>query len=243
GILLYGPPGTGKTLVARAIANEVKSNVIVVKGPELLSKWFAESARIIRDLFRRAQQLAPCIVFFDEIDALTPKRGGGSHSQGSHERDRIINQLLSLLDGIEITRGVFVIGSTNRPDVIDPAFLRPGRFDRLILVPVPDLRTRAQILRVQTRDMHLKDVDLETIARRTENYTGADLQNLCREAGIAALRSNFESRVVTADDFDKALSATRPSVGPDVIQYYRRLEKEMQNHRVMDYVRFQGEFR
>ncbi|MHA1330336.1 MAG: AAA family ATPase, partial [Candidatus Hodarchaeales archaeon] len=138
GVLLYGPPGTGKTMLAKALAKEIQANFIVVKGPELLSKWFSESARMVREMFNRARQLSPCIVFFDEIDAIATRRGGGFSSSSSRERDRIINQLLASLDGVEKLEGVFVIGATNRPDSIDPALLRPGRLDRLIYVPVPD---------------------------------------------------------------------------------------------------------
>ena len=244
GALLYGPPGTGKTLLAKAIANEVKANFLIVIGPDLLSKWFSESARIIRELFRRARQLAPCIIFFDEIDALVPKRGGGNgSSNASHERDRIINQLLALLDGIETMKGVFVLGATNRPDVIDPALLRPGRLDRLLFVSAPTTNERLKILQVHTKNMHLDpDVDLQQIALKTENFTGADLEKLCREAGLSTLRKNFAARVVTAINFQESLSICHASITPEILNYYKELEHEMSNQRVMEYIRQPQEF-
>ncbi|MFV2016104.1 MAG: AAA family ATPase, partial [Candidatus Heimdallarchaeota archaeon] len=175
GVLLYGPPGTGKTLVAKAIANQIRSNFLVVKGPELLSKWFSESPRMIRDLFKKARQLAPCIVFFDELDALAPPRSSGTGSGGGQERDRVINQLLATLDGIDTIKGVFVIGATNRPNAIDPALLRPGRIDRLIYVSIPNEDERLQILKVHTKSNPLhNDVDLKKLAQLIPRYTGAD---------------------------------------------------------------------
>ncbi|UCE13961.1 MAG: AAA family ATPase [Candidatus Heimdallarchaeota archaeon] len=238
GVLLYGPPGTGKTLLAKALANEIQANFLVVKGPELLSKWFAESARQIRTLFRRARQLAPCIIFFDEIDALAGPRGGALSTDGSRERDRVINQLLASLDGIERMRGVFVVGATNRPNAIDPALLRPGRLDRLIYIPVPDLEARIKILKVHTKTMPLaENVDLQKLAEATENFTGADLENLCREAAYAGLRRDFSSRKVTGVDFEYALSVCRPTVTPEVIRFYKIQEGEMKKHRTLEYTR------
>ncbi|WP_455464508.1 AAA family ATPase [Candidatus Hodarchaeum mangrovi] len=243
GVLLYGPPGTGKTLLAKALANEIQANFIVVKGPELLSKWFSESARLIRDLFKRARQLAPCIVFFDEIDAIATHRGGSFPSEGSRERDRIINQLLASLDGVEKLNGVFVVSATNRPDTIDPALLRPGRLDRLIYVPVPDDIGRLKILEVHTRRMNLeKNVDLNALAFKTENYTGADIENLCREAAFAALRKNPSIRSVSMMDFEEALDICRPSVNRDVIDYYRVQEELMKKKRTIEYSYFKEEF-
>lgn len=238
GVLLYGPPGTGKTLLAKALANEIQANFLVVKGPELLSKWFAESARLLRELFQRARQLAPCIIFFDEIDALAGPRGGALSTEGSRERDRVINQLLASLDGIERMRGVFVVGATNRPNAIDPALLRPGRLDRLIYVPVPDLEGRIKILKVHTRTMPLApSIDLQKLAEATENFTGADLENLCREAAYAGLRRDFSSREVTGDDFEQALTVCQPTVTPEVIRFYKIQEGEMKKHRTLEYTR------
>ncbi|MHA2247688.1 MAG: AAA family ATPase [Candidatus Hodarchaeales archaeon] len=244
GVLIYGPPGTGKTLLAKAMANEIQANFLVVKGPELLSKWFAESARMIRELFRRARQLAPCIIFFDEIDALAGPRGGAFSTEGSRERDRVINQLLASLDGVERMKGVFIVGATNRPNAIDPALLRPGRLDRLIYVPIPDVEARFKILEVHTRTMPLgQKVELQNLAEITKNYTGADLENLCREAAYAGLRRNFSSRMVTGADFKTALRVCRPTVTPEIIRFYKLQDGEMKKHKTIEYTRFPQEFR
>ncbi|MHA2304285.1 MAG: AAA family ATPase [Candidatus Hodarchaeales archaeon] len=243
GVLLYGPPGTGKTLLAKALANEIQANFVVVKGPELLSKWFAESARMVRDLFDRARQLAPCIIFFDEIDALATKRGGAYASSSSRERDRIINQLLASLDGVDKMKGVYVVGATNRPNAIDPALLRPGRLDRLIYVPVPDHHGRLKILKVHTRNMPVdNDVNLDQISKSAMNYTGADLENLCREAVYASLRRDSSIRIVTKDDFNTALGICRSSVNSEIIQFYQIQDGEMKKHRTSDYMKLPQEF-
>jgi len=181
GILLYGPPGTGKTLLAKAVANESEANFISIKGPEVLSKWVGESERAIREVFRKAKQAAPSIIFFDEIDAIAPIRGSGVGD--SHVTERVISQLLTEMDGLEELRGVIVIAATNRPDIIDPALLRPGRFDKLLYIPPPDLEARKEILRIHTRKKPLaEDVDLDEIAKKTEGYTGADLEAVCNTA-------------------------------------------------------------
>lgn len=243
GILLYGPPGTGKTLVAKAISNQIKANFLSVKGPELLTKWFAESPRMIRDLFKRAKQLAPCIIFFDEIDALVPLRSSGTGAGGSQERDRVINQLLATLDGMDSISGVFVIGATNRPDAIDPALLRPGRIDRLIYVPIPSVDDRLQILKVHTEKMNLSEkVDLRELAKQTTNFTGADLQNVCREAVFATLRKNFSNRIVEKDDFEHALTICKPSVSQQVIDQYNVLSKEIRKRKMTEYIKSSFEF-
>lgn len=243
GVLLYGPPGTGKTLLAKALANEIQANFLVVKGPELLSKWFAESARMVRDLFSRGKQLAPCIIFFDEIDALATKRGGAYASTSSRERDRIINQLLASLDGVDKIKGVYVVGATNRPNAIDPALLRPGRLDRLIYVPVPDPQGRFKILKVHTRNMPLDpNVNLKEISDSAVNYTGADLENLCREAAYSSLRRDQSSELVTEEDFQTALGVCRSSVNPEIIKFYQMQEGEMKKHRTSDYMKLPQEF-
>jgi transitional endoplasmic reticulum ATPase len=189
GVLLFGPPGTGKTLLAKAVANESGANFISVKGPEIFSKWVGESEKAIREIFRKARQSAPCIIFFDEIDAIAPKRG---RDLSSAVTDKVVNQLLTELDGMEEPKDVVVIAATNRPDIIDPALLRPGRLDRVILVPVPDEKARLDIFKIHTRGMNLaEDVDLEELAKKTEGYTGADIEALCREAAMLAVRESI----------------------------------------------------
>ncbi|HID40776.1 MAG TPA: AAA family ATPase, partial [Pyrodictium sp.] len=232
GILLFGPPGTGKTLLAKAAATESGANFIAVRGPEVLSKWVGESEKAIRQIFRRARQVAPTIVFFDEIDAIAPARGMRHDTSGV--TDRIVNQLLTEMDGIEPLQHVVVIAATNRPDILDPALLRPGRFDRLIYVPPPDKKARLEILRIHTRKMPLADdVDLDKIAERTGGYTGADLEAVCREAAMIAVREAFKKNkkpattVVKMEHFEKALKAVQPSLTPEDIRRYERLAKEL----------------
>jgi transitional endoplasmic reticulum ATPase len=232
GILLFGPPGTGKTLLAKAAATESGANFIAVRGPEILSKWVGESEKAIRQIFRRARQVAPAIIFFDEIDAIAPARGLRHDTSGV--TDRIVNQLLTEMDGIEPLTNVVVIAATNRPDILDPALLRPGRFDRLIYVPPPDRKARLEILKIHTRKMPLADdVDLEAIAEKTEGYTGADLEAVCREAAMIALRETFkktgkpQSVIVKMEHFEKALKAIPPSLTPEDIRRYERLAKEL----------------
>ena len=223
GILMYGPPGTGKTLLAKAVANESGANFIAVKGPELLSKWVGESEKGIREVFRKARQVAPCIIFFDEIDALAPMRG---LYEGSHVTESVVNQLLTELDGIEELRGVVVIGATNRPDLVDPGLLRPGRFDRLIPIPAPDKKTRLEILKVHTRKVPLaKDVDLKKLADMTEGFSGADLAGLAREAVMISLRENKDAKEVKMKHFKKALEKIIPSINEDMISYYENFGK------------------
>jgi len=225
GILLFGPPGCGKTLLAKAVATESGANFIAVRGPEILSKWVGESEKAIRQIFRRARQVAPAIIFFDEIDSIAPARGSRFDSGVT---DRIVNQLLTEMDGIEPLRKVVVIGATNRPDIIDPALLRPGRFDRLIYVPPPDFKARLEILKVHTRKMPLApDVNLEEIAKRTEGYTGADLAAVVREAALIALREEFRVRPVEMRHFLEALKVVTPSLSREDIEAYERMAREI----------------
>jgi transitional endoplasmic reticulum ATPase len=190
GILMYGPPGTGKTLMAKAAAHESEANFISIKGPELLSKWVGESEKGVREVFRKARQAAPCIVFFDEIDAIAPTRGVGSDS---HVTERVISQLLTELDGLEVLSNVIIIAATNRPDIIDAALLRPGRFDRLLYVPPPDREARIQILKIHTSKKPLaEDVKIDTLANHTDGYTGADIAALASAAVMLALREHIE---------------------------------------------------
>jgi transitional endoplasmic reticulum ATPase len=211
GILLYGPPGTGKTLLARAVATESEANFIAVKGPEMLSKWVGESERAVRETFRKARMAAPAIIFFDEIDAVVPMRGSGIGD--SHVTERVISQLLTELDGLEKLENVVVIAATNRPDLIDSALLRPGRFDRLVLVPAPDKKARLEIFKIHTKGMPLaKDVDLEALAAETEGYAGSDITGLCREAAMLVLRKDKKSKEVQMKYFIDAKQKVKPSI-------------------------------
>jgi len=226
GILLFGPPGTGKTLLAKAVATESQANFISVKGPEVLSKWVGESERAIREIFRKARQVAPCIIFFDEIDAIAPARGFRTGDSGV--TDRIVNQLLTEMDGITLLKGVVVIGATNRPDILDPALLRPGRFDRIVYIPPPDEKSRLEIFRVHTRKMPLADdVDLEYLAKVTEGYTGADIAAVCKEAAMNALREAGRPTKVRMEHFKKALKVVPPSLSERDIKRYEEIAKTL----------------
>lgn len=229
GILLYGPPGTGKTLLAKAVATESQANFISVKGPEFLSKWVGESERAVRETFRKAKQAAPAVVFFDEIDAIAPMRSSGAAD--SHVTERVISQILSEMDGLEPLHNVIVIAATNRPDIIDPALLRPGRFDRLIEIGPPDEEARLEILKIHTANRPLaEDVDLAEIAKRTENYSGADLAAVCSEAVMLAIREYvlagkphdeeaIKNLRVERRHFEEALKKVRPSLKDVRMQY------------------------
>ena len=263
GVLLFGPPGTGKTMLAKAVATESGANFIAVRGPEVLSKWVGESEKAIREIFRRARQTAPTVIFFDEIDSIAPMRGF-AHDSGVTER--IVNQLLAEMDGITPLNKVVVIAATNRPDILDPALLRPGRFDRLIYVPPPDKIARLEILKVHTRNVPLaEDVNLETIAEKTEGYTGADLEAVVREATMLMLREvsavceqksreactkdgkfveecynkemrncmNNFSGKVTMKHFEEALKIVSPSITKADIERYERLAKELKRSAVV----------
>jgi len=228
GVLLYGPPGTGKTLIAKAVANESRANFISIKGPEIMSKWVGESEKAIRQMFKKAKQVAPAIVFLDEIDAIAPRRGVGSDTNVT---ERVVNQLLTSMDGLEGLDGVTVIAATNRPDIVDPALLRPGRFDRLILTPIPDTPARRTILRIHTQKMPLRNVDLDYITSKTEGYVGADLENLCREAAMIALREDKDATTVEARHFEAALKSMKPSVDKDVMKQYETIGKVLETAR------------
>ncbi|MBI2075792.1 MAG: CDC48 family AAA ATPase [Candidatus Aenigmarchaeota archaeon] len=238
GVLLYGPPGCGKTLLAKAVANESGANFISVKGPELLSMWVGESERHVRDVFRRAKQVAPAIIFFDEIDALVPRRGYGTDSQVT---ERVVSQLLGEISGLEDLHDVIVIASTNRPDIIDPALLRPGRFDRQVLVPTPDEKARLEVLKVHTRGMPLaNDVNIEKLARETGGFSGADLESLAREAGMHAMRKDTEAKEVTARDFSQALKEIKPSVSEEMNQFYESMIKKRKSQKMEEEILYTG---
>jgi transitional endoplasmic reticulum ATPase len=233
GLLLYGPPGTGKTLLAKAVAHESESNFISVKGPELLNKFVGESERAVREVFRKARQASPCIIFFDEIDSVAPVRGGSIGD--AHVTERVISQFLTEMDGLEELRNVVIIAATNRPDIIDPALLRPGRFDRLLFVPPPDLEARRQIFKIHTRKTPLaEDVNLDEIAKRTDGYTGADIASVANTAVMLSLREHI-SKAKDPEDakkrakglkvakrhFDEALQKIKPMSSEELKMYER----------------------
>ncbi len=237
GILLYGPPGTGKTLLAKAVANESNANFISVKGPELLSKWVGESEKHVREMFRKARQVAPAVIFFDEIDSLAPRRGGIGDS---HVTERVVSQLLTELDGLEELKDVVVIAATNRPDMVDPALLRAGRIERHIYIPPPDKKAREEIFKIHLRGKPLdKDVDIEELAKKTEGYSGADIEAICREAGMLAIREAIkpgmskeeakkvaESIKITKKHFEEALKKVKPSLTKDDLKKYEEIVRD-----------------
>ncbi|UCD20580.1 MAG: CDC48 family AAA ATPase [archaeon] len=223
GLLLYGPPGTGKTLLARAVAKESESNFIQVKGPELLSMWVGKSEEGIRKMFRRARQVSPCIIFFDELDALASKRG---HSLGNKVTERVLNQLLAEMDGLEEINDIVILGATNRPDMLDSALLRPGRFDRILSIPVPDKAGRLEVFKVHTQGMPItKDVNLKLLAEKSQGYTGADIEAVCREAGMLALREDITSKKIKKKHLDAAMKKIGASVTLADIKKYEDIEK------------------
>jgi transitional endoplasmic reticulum ATPase len=227
GFLLYGPPGTGKTLLAKAVAREAEANFISTKSSDLLSKWYGESEQQIAKLFARARQVAPCVIFIDELDSLVPARGSGGAGE-PQVTERVVNTLLAEMDGIEEMQSVVVIGATNRPTLIDPALMRPGRLDELIYVTVPDAAGRKHILGIHTKRMPLaKDVDLADLAARTDKFTGADLEDLVRRAGLAALRQSLKSKKVTKAHFESALGETRASVTADMEKEYEKIHAQI----------------
>ena len=226
GILLFGPPGCGKTLLARAVATESEANFIAIKGPEVFSKWVGESEKAIREVFRKARMSSPAVVFFDEIDSLVPRRGSGFGDSGV--TDRVISQLLTEIDGIASLQDIVILAATNRPDIVDPAVLRPGRFDRLIYVPEPDEKGRQRIFEIHTKGMPLaKDVDLKELARMTKGYSGADIESLCREAAMIAIRRDINSKQVTFADFRQALKKIGPSISPDMENWYKGFMRQI----------------
>ena len=226
GFLLFGPPGTGKTLLAKAVAREAQANFVATKSSDLLSKWYGESEQQVSRLFARARQVAPTVIFIDEIDSLAPIRGGGLGEPAVTER--VVNTILAEMDGLEELQGVVVMAATNRPNLVDPALLRPGRFDELIYVPVPDAQGRRHILGIHTKNMPLaEDVNLDLLAERTSRFTGADLEDLTRRAGLLALRESLESEHVAMAHFERALRETRPSVTPEMEREYEDMVRTL----------------
>jgi len=286
GILIYGPPGTGKTLLAKAVAHESSANFISIKGPEVMSKWVGESEKAVRELFKKARQVAPTIVFLDELDSIAPMRGTDT---GTHVTDSVVNQLLTSIDGLESMEGVVVIGATNRPDIIDPGLLRPGRFDRLVLIHSPDKIARLEIFKIHTREMpitltkgELKEIELELegeteefrkrktelvkigtkgevlsqpddnnldnessdskinikklsdkeklfywLAIKTDGYSGADIETLCREAAMIAVREDDKAKKVTKIHFNRAMEGVRASITPNMIKFYEKVSETL----------------
>src|SRR3989338_1346931 len=234
GILLYGPPGTGKTLLAKAVAKESEANFIQVKGPSLLSMWVGKSEEGMRKIFERARQVAPCIIFFDEIDSLAGKRG---IDHGTKVTERVLNQMLAEMDGIENINDILVVGATNRPDMLDPAILRPGRFDKILLVNAPDKTGRENILKIHTKNMPLGDGKklyddkerekmIDELSKNTDGYTGADLEAFVREAAILSLRENMDADKVHKKHFEEALNKIKPSVTTNTIKVYKKVEEQ-----------------
>ena len=219
GILLYGPPGCGKTLIVKAAANEANANFISVKGPEVLSKWVGESEKAVRKIFRKARQLAPCIVFFDELDSIAPVRG----NEANKVTERVVNQILTELDGIEKREGVIFVAATNRPELIDPALLRPGRIDRFVYLKAPEKTTRLKVLEIHTKSIPIETVDLNKLSELTTNFSGADLEAVCREAAMFALRDNRSK--VNQDDFISAIEKVGPSLNEKMLEIYDNLKK------------------
>nr|KXH77531.1 MAG: AAA family ATPase [Candidatus Thorarchaeota archaeon SMTZ1-83] len=226
GVLIWGPPGCGKTLLARAVATESEANFISVKGPELLSKWVGESEKAIREVFRKARTAAPAIIFFDEVDAIAPTRGRSAGD--SHVTERVISQLLTEMDGLESMKDIIVLAATNRPDLIDRALLRTGRFDRFVYVRAPDTKSRKEIFDIYTQNMPLDpDVSIGALVDQTEGYVGGDIEAVCREAGMRALREDLDAEVVSWRHFESALAVIHASVTSEDIERFEKIEREM----------------
>jgi len=225
GIVLFGAPGTGKTLLAKAIANEAQANFISIKGPELISKWVGESERAIREIFKKAKQSSPSIIFLDEFESIASMRSGGSASEGSDVGNRVVNQLLASMDGVESLDGVIIVAATNRPEMIDPALLRSGRFERVLHVPPPDAGARESIFNIHTQGMPLGKFSFKDLLSGMDGFTGADIEAVCREAALICMRA--EKKKVTKSHFEEAISRVRPTVTPDMLEYYQKMETRL----------------
>ncbi|PVU88385.1 hypothetical protein BB561_005889 [Smittium simulii] len=230
GILLYGPPGCSKTLIAKALATESKLNFIAIKGPELFNKYVGESEKAVKQVFKRARLSSPSIIFFDEIDALTVNRSSDSNGGSSSVSERVLSQLLTELDGIEPLVKVTVVAATNRPDIIDPALLRPGRFDRILYVPPPDLKSRCSIFEIQLKKMAVSEqVTPETLAQMTDGFSGAEVVNFCQEAAIAAMEDNIDASFVELEHFKKVRLGMKPRISQEMIKFYDDFRNKNKN--------------
>ena len=225
GIVLFGAPGTGKTLLAKAIANEAKANFISIKGPELISKWVGESEKAIREIFKKAKQSSPSIIFLDEFESIAGMRSSNSQSGGSDVANRVVNQLLASMDGVESLDGVIIVEATNRPEMIDPALLRSGRFERVLHVPPPDRPAREAIMEIHSAGMPLSTFSMKDILTGMEGFTGADIEAVCREAALIAMRAG--KKKVTKGHFEDAITRVRPTVTPDMLEYYSKMEERL----------------
>jgi transitional endoplasmic reticulum ATPase len=231
GILLYGPPGCGKTLLARAVATESKANFISIKGPELLSKWVGESEKAIREVFRKAKMASPCIIFFDEFDSIAPSRG--RHTSDSGVTEKVLSQFLTELDGLEVMKDIVVIAATNRPDILDPALIRPGRIDRILLVPAPEEKGRLEILNIFTQKMPLaSNINIEDLNSLIIGFSGADIETWCREAAMIALRENIRARKVSLEHFKEARKFTNPTLTTEILTWYEKFEEKLRSRRI-----------
>ena len=225
GIVLFGAPGTGKTLLAKAIANEAKANFISIKGPEMISKWVGESEKAIREIFKKAKQSAPSIIFLDEFESIAGMRSSNSQSGGSDVSNRVVNQLLASMDGVESLDGVIVVAATNRPEMIDPALLRSGRFERVLHVPPPDKGARDAIMQIHAEGMPLSSFSMKDILGGMDGFTGADIEAVCREAALIAMRAG--KKKVTKGHFEDAITRVRPTVTPEMLEYYSKMEERL----------------